>query len=76
MTLLLETDPATVAERMQSAQIASVAIFVVLVVGLALVLRALNRKARREEEAERLARAFQEIRRGALERTPMTVSNL
>lgn len=61
MTLLLETDPATVAERMQSAQIASVAIFVVLVVGLALVLRALNRKARREEEAERLARAFQEI---------------
>lgn len=61
MTLLLETDPATVAERMQSAQIASVAIFVVLVVGLAFVLRALNRKARREEEAERLARAFQEI---------------
>ena len=61
MTLLLETDPATVAARMQSAQIASVAIFVVLVVELALVLRALNRKARREEEAERLARAFQEI---------------
>lgn len=59
--MLLETDPATVVERMHSAQIASVAIFAVLALGLVLVLRVLNRKVRREEEAERLARAFQEI---------------
>lgn len=61
MNVLVETDPATVAERMQSAQMASVAIFVVLVVALAFGLRALNRRARRDEEAQRLARAFQEI---------------
>ena len=61
MLLRLETDAATVADRMQSAQIASMAIFVVLVVALAFGLRALNRRARRDEEAERLARAFQEI---------------
>ena len=55
------TDPATVLERMHAAQVASIAIFAVLVVALMLVLRGVNRRARREEEAERLARAFQEI---------------